>query len=160
MIAHVHDQGRIYFAHNGNWVPVANQSELGGGSSFSRTTVVESSSSIAPGQSADVDITNGSKGYLLYKVHVNQPAWVRIYVSSTARTADSTREEGVDPAPDSGVIAEVITIAPNQAVLISPGTIGFNDEQTPNSTIFLKVTNKTTSPTVITTGLTIVNLET
>jgi hypothetical protein len=159
MIAHVHNQGRLYFAHGGDWVPVANYSELGGGSSFSRTTVYGNSPMLDPGQYADVNIINESKGYLLYKIIVNQPAWVRIYVSSTARTADSTREEGVDPAPDSGVIAEVITSASNQAVLISPGTIGFNDEPTPNSTIFLKVTNKSASTTEIITGLTIVNLE-
>ena len=28
MIAHVHDQGRLYFAHAGEWIPVANYSEL------------------------------------------------------------------------------------------------------------------------------------
>ncbi len=31
MIAHVHDQARLYYAHGGNWVPVANQSEIGSG---------------------------------------------------------------------------------------------------------------------------------
>jgi hypothetical protein len=32
MIAHVHSEGRLYFAHSGEWVPVANLSEAGGGS--------------------------------------------------------------------------------------------------------------------------------
>ena len=31
MIAHVHAEGRLYFAHAGAWVPVANLSEAGGG---------------------------------------------------------------------------------------------------------------------------------
>lgn len=131
----------------------------GGGSSFSRTTVVGSTSSIGIGVSENVNITGASKGYLLYKIQVNEPAWVRIYVSDSARTADSSRAEGVDPAPGSGVIAEVITSSTNQVVLISPGTIGFNDEPTVDSTIFLRVTNKA-YPTAITSTLTIVSLET
>lgn len=131
----------------------------GGGSSFSRTTVVGSTSSIAVGVSENVNITGASKGYLLYKIQVNEPAWVRIYVSDSARTADSSRAEGVDPAPGSGVIAEVITSSTNQVVLISPGTIGFNNESTVDSTIFLRVTNKAYT-TSITSTLTIVSLET
>lgn len=131
----------------------------GGGSSFSRTTVVGSTSSIGIGVSENVNITGASKGYLLYKIQVNEPAWVRIYVSDSARTADSSRAEGVDPAPGSGVIAEVITSSTNQVVLISPGTIGFNDEPTVDSTIFLRVTNKAYT-TAITSTLTIVSLET
>ena len=131
----------------------------GGGSSFSRTTVVGSTSSIAVGVSENVNITGASKGYLLYKIQVNEPAWVRIYVSDSARTADSSRAEGVDPAPGSGVIAEVITSSTNQVVLISPGTIGFNNESTVDSTIFLRVTNKAYT-TAITSTLTIVSLET
>lgn len=131
----------------------------GGGSSFSRTTVVGSTSSIAVGVSENVNITGASKGYLLYKIQVNEPAWVRIYASDSARTADSSRAEGVDPAPGSGVIAEVITSSTNQVVLISPGTIGFNNESTVNSTIFLRVTNKAYT-TAITSTLTIVSLET
>ena len=31
MIAHVHSEGRLYFAHNGEWVAVANLDEAGGG---------------------------------------------------------------------------------------------------------------------------------
>lgn len=31
MIAHVHETGRVYFAHNGAWTPLANQSDLGSG---------------------------------------------------------------------------------------------------------------------------------
>ena len=31
MVAHVHSEGRLYFAHNGEWVAVANLDEAGGG---------------------------------------------------------------------------------------------------------------------------------
>jgi len=31
MIAHVHETGRVYFAHSGAWTPLANQSDLGSG---------------------------------------------------------------------------------------------------------------------------------
>jgi len=54
MIAHVHDQGRLYFAHGGSWVPVANQSEIGGGGG-----------AVNINDLSDVDITSPSIGQVL-----------------------------------------------------------------------------------------------
>lgn len=46
MVAHVHETGRIYFAHAGSWVPVANQSEVNQ-SNFGTITVAGQSNVVA-----------------------------------------------------------------------------------------------------------------
>jgi hypothetical protein len=131
----------------------------GGGGSFSRTNVSGSSTAIANGASASFDITGAAKGYIIYKIQVNEPAWVRIYTDSASRTADLTRAEGVDPSPGSGVIAEIITTSTSETVLITPGVFGFNNELTPVTEIPITVTNKGGYTTPITVTMTILALE-
>jgi hypothetical protein len=132
----------------------------GGGSSFSRTTVVGSSSSLADGASENVDITGASKGYLLYKIQTNEPARVRIYTDQASRTADAARAEGFPATAGNGLIAEVITTTPNQIYILSPVVVGFNNESTPTTSIFLRITNKGGYSTPINTTLTILSIET
>jgi hypothetical protein len=90
---------------------------------------------------------------------VEHQAWVRIYTDTASRTADASRAEGVDPTPGSGVIAEVITTAAPQTILISPGTIGFNNESSPTTSIPIAVTNKSGTTRTITVTLTVLQLE-
>jgi hypothetical protein len=123
----------------------------------SRTTPSGSTGNIADAATANVTIT-GFKGYLLYKIQTSAAAWVRIYTSVAARTADSGRSEGVDPSPGAGVIAEAITTGA-ETVLITPGTIGFNDESSPTTNIELAVTNKSGGSADITVTLTVVKVE-
>ena len=54
-------------------------------------------------------------------------AWVTLYVSTAARTADASRNETTDPLPGAGVIAEVIT-SDGAIQNITPGTLGWNDD--------------------------------
>jgi len=129
----------------------------GGGGSNSRETVSGTTSSLANGATGDLTIT-GYKGYMLYKITTSAAAWVRIYVSTAARTSDASRAEGADPTPGSGVIAEVISTG-SQTLLISPGAIGFSNEATPSTNIQLAVTNKSGSTAAITVTLTVVQLE-
>ena len=161
MFAHVHAEGRAYFAHNGAWVGIANQSEIGGGGGGSslqtRSAATGTSTSLADGASADVEIT-GFKGYALLKIETDRAAWVRVYTDAASRTADAGRAETSDPAPDAGVIAEVITTGA-QTVVISPGTIGFSNESTPDTTIPVRVTNKSGSTSPVQVVLTVLQLE-
>ena len=129
----------------------------GGGSLPSRTSPSQATSSIADGASANIDIT-GFKGYALYTITTSAAAWVTLYTDGTARTADASRGEGTDPAPDAGVIAEVITTGA-QTVKLSPGTIGYNLESTPTTNIPVTVRNKSGSAAVITVTLEILQLE-
>jgi hypothetical protein len=130
----------------------------GGGSMATRTTATATTASIADGATGNIAIT-GFKSYALLKIVVEHEAWVRIYTDTASRTADASRAEGVDPTPGSGVIAEVITTAAPQTILISPGTIGFNNEGTPTTSIPIAVTNKSGTTRTITVTLTVLQLE-
>ena len=123
----------------------------------SRTTVSVTSSVLAPGASQVASIV-GYKAYSLFKIYTSGTAWVTLYTSYAARDADASRLQTVDPAPGSGVIAEVITTGPD-TILISPGTIGFNDEAVPTTNIPIKIVNKSVVPAAITVTLTLIQLE-
>ena len=125
----------------------------------SRTTVRATTAlSLAAGATENCQVA-GAKSYLLSKLVTNYPAWVRLYSDATSRTADATRTEGNDPIPGSGVIAEIITTSSALTQLITPGVLGFNNDTTSTSTIYLAVTNKDSSSRVITVDLTILQLE-
>lgn len=133
-------------------------SSTGGGTSMSsRSELVGITESLADGATDNLTIV-GYKGYMLYKIQTSAAAWVRVYTDVASRTADLGRSELTDPAPGSGVIAEVITTGA-EIVLISPGTLGFNNEAVPDTNIQLAVTNKSGITTVITVTLTAVQLE-
>lgn len=123
----------------------------------SRTTKAGTAPSLANNATGNLTIT-GFKSYGLYKIQTSHAAWVRIYTDPSARTADASRLEGADPAPDAGVIAEAITTGA-QTVLLSPGAFGFNNEATPTENIYVAVTNKSGSTAVITVTLTVLRLE-
>lgn len=131
----------------------------GGGTSLgSRAALSGTSPSLADGAQGPIDIAEGYKTYALLKVQTSTAAWVRIYVSEAARQADAGRTEGTDPLPGAGVIAEVITTGA-ETVLITPGTIGFNNENPVTSNIPIRVTNLSGSTAAITVTLTAVQLE-
>jgi hypothetical protein len=135
----------------------------GGGSMASRASLAGTTSSLANGATGNLTIV-GYKGYMLYKITTSAAAWVRVYVSTAARSSDASRAEGADPTPGSGVIAEVISTVGDdssaaQTILISPGAIGFSNETSPSTNIQLAVTNKSGSTASITITLTAVQLE-
>jgi hypothetical protein len=129
----------------------------GGSGLVSRTAVSETTGILANGATGTISVT-GAKGYVLYKIETSVAAWVRIYTSTAARTADSSRAEGVDPVPGAGVIAEVITTGA-ATIVMSPGVIGFNDEALATTAIALAVTNKSGSSSTVTVTLTILQIE-
>jgi hypothetical protein len=117
---------------------IAGTSQVGLGS---RTTASATTGALLVNATGDISIT-GFKTYALLAITVEIPAWVRLYTSSNARTADASRLETEDPLPGSGVIAEVITTSNNQTVLFTPAIIGFNGATPATTTIFAAVKNK------------------
>lgn len=156
MFAHVHATGKGYFAHAGAWVELANMTDVsGGGSSLqTRTTKSATASSLANDASADLTI-DGFKGYALYSIQTSHAAWVRLYISTTARTNDASRTINTDPTPDAGVVAEVITTAA-ETVKFGPAVLGYCDTGT---SIYATVTNKSGSTQNVAVTLTILQLE-
>lgn len=135
------------------------QSGGGGGSGLqSRTSSgAATSASHAVDTAENIQIT-AAKTYALQKIQTSAAAWVTLYVSDAARTADASRNETTDPLPGAGVIAEVIT-SDGAIQNITPGTLGWNDEATPTTDAYLKVVNKSGSTQAITVTLHFVALE-
>ena len=123
-----------------------------------RKTTAATTSSIANGDFEWVTFAGIGKSYGLLKIQVDKAAWVVLYTSQAARTADSGRLETTDPLPGSGVIAEIISTA-GVVQGITPGTIGWNDEATPTTDVYAKVTNKSGSTGTVAVTLTTVQLE-
>jgi len=121
----------------------------------SRNTVAVSTNSIANDISEDVAFT-GFKSYGLLSIQTSAAAWVRIYTSTAARTADASRGEGQDPAPDAGVIAEVLSNGA-QTIEFGPAVLGWNSAD--NTTIYAAVKNKSGGTATITTTIKILKLE-
>jgi hypothetical protein len=124
---------------------------------FTRTTVSGSTTLINNGDSQNISI-DGFKSYVLFKIETNDAAWVRLYSDNTSRTNDSSRSQSEDPLPGAGIIAEVITTG-EETVLITPGSIGFSNENTPTNNIPVSVTNLSGITKSITVNLTILRVE-
>ena len=97
---------------------------------------------------------SGYKGYVLYKITSSHEAWIRVFVDDASRQADDTRSEGTDPTPGGGVIAEVRTSGSNQSVLVTPGVMGFNNDNPRTTTMYLSVVNRSNVTTAINITLT------
>ena len=94
------------------------------------------------------------------KVGISSAAWVRLYTDTTSRTNDATRPYTTDPTPGSGVLAEVYTTNSGVSTFkMTPGVIGWNDDGTPSTNIYAKVTNNEGSSADITVTLTILKME-
>jgi hypothetical protein len=132
-------------------ITIASQAAL------SRNTLAGATSSLAADATGTINIT-GYKSYALFKIQTSAAAWVRLYTDASSRTADASRSEGNDPLPGSGVIAEARTNGA-ETVLITPGTIGFNNDSTVSDTIYVAVTNRSGTTQTITVTLTALRLE-
>jgi len=129
-----------------------------GGSLQSRTGVSTSTGSIADNAVGLVSVT-GFKSYALMRVGLSTAGWIRIYTDSASRTADSSRSVGIDPAPGSGVIAEVVTTGISTQQNISPFTVGGNMDNPVDNIIYASITNLSGTTQAITANLTILQLE-
>ena len=130
---------------DGNGVITANA----GSTSPSITDLTDQTGIITQnGGIGDLNIS-GYKGYVLYKITSSHEAWIRVFVDDVSRQADDTRSEGTDPTPGGGVIAEVRTSGPNQSVLVTPGVMGFNNDNPRTPWIYLSVVNRSNVTTAI-----------
>ena len=129
-----------------------------GGVSLTRSTASVTTQLLAAEQVELINITNAAKSYAIMSIETTGAAWVRLYSTDAARTADSSRLENQDPDPGSGVLAEIITTSAG-TVAFTPATIGFNNENTPVNTIYMSVTNRGTTAASITVDLTFLPLE-
>jgi len=135
-------------AGNVNWGSVAT-------TGLQSRTTAQVTQSIAAGGSANVSLTTPAT-YALQRIQTSHAAWVTLYSSTTARTADASRSETTDPTPGSGVLAEVITTGATTQ-LITPGAICFNEGAA--TTTYMKIVNKTAFTANVTVTLYYLQLE-
>lgn len=134
------------------------QGSSGGGNLVNRDSVTyQTTSAIASGAVENIDVSI-AKSYVLMKVSTSHAAWVTFYTSDAARTSDASRTMQQDPAPGSGVLAEIITSSPSTQ-LITPAAFGFNDEFTVTSTAYLKVVNLDSASQQISGSITYLEIE-
>lgn len=80
----------------------------------------------------------------IYKVETDVPAWVRLYSTDAARTADSARADNVFPSVGDGVMLDTITTALKLSVPIEQAE--FTNQDSPVADVgYLAVTNKGTA---------------
>ena len=166
----------LYQAGNGNTdiLPAGNSGEVltSGGDGVvpswstasatldTRSTFTATTASLANNVAGNIEVT-AQKSYSLLKIKPSIAAWVTLYVDAASRTADANRVQGADPAPDAGVIAEVITTTANEEIKMSPGVLGWHQDAGGDAvtSVFCKVVNKSGSTGTCTVSLTVVQLE-
>jgi cytoskeletal protein CcmA (bactofilin family) len=157
--------GHIYYndGSTSQWVQF-NSGSSGGSSGSSgigtsRFSVSNTTGSIGAGTTADITIS-GAKAYSLFKIETSHAAWVRLYTDTTSRTNDASRAYTTDPTPGSGVLAEVYTTTTGSNTFkMTPAVTGWNDDATPSTNIYAKVTNNESTSQDITVTLTILRME-
>ena len=129
-----------------------------GGGAQSRTIVSGVTTAIANLGIGNTDII-GQKSYALMKVGLSTAGWIRLYTDSTSRSNDVSRSVGEDPAPGSGVIAEVVTTGISTQQMITPFAMGGNMDEPVTNKIYVAIQNLSGSTQTITANLTILQLE-
>ena len=135
----------------------------GGGAAASRTTAQVGTSTLnwqGTNQHATMAITGAPKAYMLLRAQVSGPSWLRIYTSAAARTADASRNQLTDPAPNTGVLAEILHPQGGGAsgwINFTPAVPAWNESS--STTIYMAITNLHTGTAQITVDLEYLPLE-
>lgn len=122
------------------------------GDVFANNGASVTTASLANGASANVTLPGTGKYGEFLQITTNVAAWVTVYCSTAARTADASRTSTTDPTPASGVLLEAITTAGKLTLPITPSAAYFNLETPRAGELYLKVENRagTTSTVTVT----------
>lgn len=123
------------------------------GNKISKST--STPSTILANSSANLTVPSVAKTYLLTQITTNVPARVILYLDESSRINDSSRVEGISPTPNSGVMAEVVTTSGGLSKIFTPAVSGWSLD----GDIYVKLTNKNTSSSIVTVTLTYLILE-
>ncbi len=130
-----------------------------------RQLVAATSASLANAAHQEAVVAAMGKSYLLFAVHTDRAARVRLYATTALRDADAGRAVGVDPSAGSGLIVEVVT-AGAQMYPLSPtvhgadltgmtvGALG-----TPSSNAACSITNLSGATSAVVVTFVIITLE-
>jgi len=111
MVAHVHDTGKLYYAHAGAWVPVASESSLP--NSFSTVVVAGQSSVIADSTTDTLTLAAGSNITITTNAGTDT-----ITINSTTSTGSITFVGTTIDSADSSTITFTPTVAFDSDVVV------------------------------------------
>lgn len=117
------------------------------GSGAAEADVTHTTASLANGASEDFTLAVGKLGVAKI-LTTDRAAWVRLYRTAAARTADSSRVVTDDPLPGTGVLFDFTTTAGTLTIGCSPPVWLTNGDDPPTSTIYGTVTNLGSTGTV------------
>ncbi len=123
-----------------------------------RTTLTATTGSLANDAAGDLTFTETGKSGRFISIETDRAAWVTLYTSTAARTADAGRGISTDPSPGSGVVAEVLTTGA-QVIRLTPVAGYFNDETVLASELYAKVVNRSGATSTVQVDLTVVPAE-
>lgn len=150
-LADAPSDGTTYGRKNGAWAAAGSTGPV-------RTTASVTTGSIAAGATSNVTI-DLSKSTTILKIATDYPAWVRIYVTAAARTADSARPSTSYPVAGAGVVADTITTASSLGVWQDPTSVFANNDSPVTATAYVLITNQDTVSRAITLTVTHLPLE-
>jgi hypothetical protein len=127
--------------------------------SFVRKTASTTTDALAADASDTGKTLALGKACMAIKVATDYPAWVRIYSTVTAQTADAERTIDTDPTGEHGVLLEVLTTTDNLSLNLSPMAACFSLEEAPGTTLAVTVVNKDTVERAITVTVTVIPIE-
>ena len=138
------------------------------GSFIRQTGLYQLSSSLGIGATSSITYSSSpaatlpiGKGCIIVQITTSCGAWVRIYASLAAQTADSGRAIGTDPVAGAGVLLEVITTGTSPTTIaLSPMPMVASLESSPGVALPMTITNQSGSPqSAITVTLSIIPVE-
>ena len=128
------------------------------GGSVRKTASLTTDSISADASDASKTLALG-KGCMALRVATDYPAWVRVYSTEAACTADAGRAQDVDATGEHGVLLEVITASDNLGIDLSPAAVLFSAESVPGTALPVNVVNLDNQARAITVTVTALPLE-
>lgn len=103
-----------------------------------------------------------AKSFVLLSVSVSSPARVEFYSTASARQSDGARSpaQPINLGAPNGLIADLNLLQPSEANwIMSPAAVGANGDSPKSGTIYITVTNQSTSSQPITVSIVYFPLE-
>lgn len=151
----VRDTNKLLVFHATDWVEFLQGSSA---VTLSRADVAVTTTSLAAAAEGSGTAALG-KGFVVLKVAADRACRVRVYVNAAARSADTSRVVGVEPAAGAGLILEMVFAAAG-SVILSPAAIGANLEASPTDDVPYLISNLSGSTSTVTVTFTRVLSET
>ena len=125
---------------------------------LARTTASVTTASLAVNATESDPITMAKIATVL-GIQTNYPAWIRLYSSDAARTADASRLSTVYPASGAGIVLDAITSAGALSIWLDPKSTLANHDSPVTATGYLSIKNLDSVARSITLTVTYLPLE-